>query len=128
MSPESKWKIHVPTVLLNDVVKWFHQILGHAGQTRAHDSMRTSHHHTQLKQQIERCRCSDCERHKQIGRGFGHSPHQEAILMRFEEAHVDLIGPWKVEMGEGKIEIKALTCIDSVSNSVELMWIENKTS
>ena len=29
--PENAWWICIPTILLNDIVHWFHLILGHAG-------------------------------------------------------------------------------------------------
>ena len=42
---------------------------------------------------------------------------------------VDLIGPWKVKIGvDEEIEFNALTRIDPVTNLVELIRINNKTS
>lgn len=41
---------------------------------------------------------------------------------------VDLIGPWKVKINEQEIFFNALTCIDPVTNLVEMIRIDNKTS
>eukprot|EP00978_Attheya_sp_CCMP212_P027179 scaffold90819_cov35-Attheya_sp.AAC.1 len=54
----------------------------------------------------------------------------------WREVAVDLIGPWKVKLGnvpnedgqESYVEFNALTCIDPVTNLVELIRINNKTA
>ena len=54
----------------------------------------------------------------------------------WREVAVDLIGPWKVKLGnvpnedrqESYIEFNAFTCIDPVTNLVELIRINNKTA
>ncbi len=46
----------------------------------------------------------------------------------WEEVAIDLIGPWTVKVNNRKVEFNALTCIDTVSNLVELIRIDNKTS
>ena len=55
-------------------------------------------------------------------------PEREAILAPWEEVHVDLVGPWKVQVDNTELEFKALTCIDPVTNLTELIRINNKTS
>ncbi len=46
----------------------------------------------------------------------------------WEEVAIDLIGPWTVKVNNRKVEFNALTCIDTASNLVELIRIDNKTS
>ena len=46
----------------------------------------------------------------------------------WEEVAIDLIGPWQVKVNGRKVEFHALTCIDTASNLVELIRIDNKTS
>jgi hypothetical protein len=48
--------------------------------------------------------------------------------MPFEECAVDLIGPWIVQVNNTPYEFNALTVIDNVSNLVELVRIDKKTS
>ena len=46
----------------------------------------------------------------------------------WEEVAIDLIGPWTVNVNGKEILFQALTCIDTVSNLVELIRIDNKTA
>ena len=46
----------------------------------------------------------------------------------FEEVAVDLIGPWKITVRGKSYEFNALTSIDTVTNLVEIVRIERKTS
>jgi hypothetical protein len=72
--------------------------------------------------------CSECQRFKQPGRGYGHYPPREAHLVPWDEVHVDLIGPWSMTVNNQELSFHALTCIDPVSNLVELIRLDNKTS
>ena len=49
-------------------------------------------------------------------------------MITFEEVHIDLIGPWKVEVQGKEMEMKELTFIEPVTNLVELIHIDNKTA
>ena len=55
-------------------------------------------------------------------------PESEVRVAPWEEVTIDLIGPWKVKVGSKVCEFNALTCIDTVSNLVELVRIDNKTA
>jgi hypothetical protein len=46
----------------------------------------------------------------------------------WEEVAIDLIGPWTVKVNNQKVDFNALTCIDTASNLVKLIRIDNKTS
>ncbi len=46
----------------------------------------------------------------------------------WEEVAIDLIGPWKVKVNGRQTEFNALTCIDTASNLVKLIRIDNKTA
>ena len=41
---------------------------------------------------------------------------------------MDLIGPWKVKVGERDLVFQALTCIDTVTNLAEVVRIDNKSA
>lgn len=122
------WKICIPDALLTDMIRWYHLVLGHAGKTRLYDAIRKIFYHPRLKYSVDNYKCSDCQLYKQAGRAHGQLPMKEAILIPFEEVHIDLIGPWTVEVQGKEIEIKALTCIEPVTNLVELIRIDNKTA
>ena len=62
------------------------------------------------------------------GRGFGLLPERELRIAPWEEVAIDLIGPWKVKVRGKQVEFNALTCIDTASNLVELIRIDNKTA
>jgi len=91
------------------------------------------YHHPQLKRAVDTFECAICQCHKLQGPAYGHLPPREAIMMSWQEVHVDLIGPWKVKVNPGnpnesEIEFLALTCIDPVTNVVEMVCVDNKSS
>eukprot|EP00978_Attheya_sp_CCMP212_P034047 scaffold140721_cov55-Attheya_sp.AAC.3 len=73
---------------------------------------------------------------KQTIFGYGHPPPREADMVPLQEVTVDLIGPWKIKLGhlpvvnegEAYVTFNALTCIDPVSNLMELILIDGKTA
>ena len=48
--------------------------------------------------------------------------------MPWDAVAVDLIGPWTIKIDEQDIEFNALTCIDPVTNLVEMIRLERKTA
>jgi hypothetical protein len=44
----------------------------------------------------------------------------------WEEITIEWIGPWKVKANGQQVEFNALTCIDTASNLVELICVDNK--
>ena len=73
-------------------------------------------------------KCDTCQRQKQVLRGHGHVAPKEASATPWREVAVDLIGPWKLKIGPVEIPFMALTIIDTSTNLVELVRIENKSS
>ena len=71
--------------------------------------------------------CDTCLRKKLPGAGYGELPPREATLVPWYEVAVDLIGPWQMLVHGHDMQFSALTCIDPVSNLVEIARIENKT-
>ncbi len=53
---------------------------------------------------------------------------REAALLPWQEATVDLIGPWTLQVDHQKHTFSALTIIDMVTNLVEVIQIDNKTA
>jgi len=73
-------------------------------------------------------KCDDCQRHKAAQRGYGHTAAREALMPPWREVAVDLIGPWELSIGGHVMSFQALTIIDTVTNLVELVRLDNKTS
>lgn len=124
------WRICIPTIMVDDIIKWYHQVLGHIGIVRLHQTIATHFVHPYLKVRIENIvkSCDKCLRMKLPGAGYGELPPREATLVPWYEVAVDLIGPWTLLVHGQEIEFYALTCIDPVSNLVEVQRIENKSA
>jgi hypothetical protein len=52
---------------------------------------------------------------------------REVKLVPWDTVCIDLIGPWKIKVAGQDVVVRALTCIDPVTNLTELVRIENKT-
>ncbi len=77
---------------------------------------------------IEKLKCKDCQKYKLAGRGYDLLPKQEVRITPWEEVAINLIGPWKVKVDGQQVEFNALTCIDTASNLVKLIHVDNKTA
>jgi hypothetical protein len=125
---QDNWKIALPDSMVNDTVKWFHQVMGHPGEKRLTELLRQRYHNPALHRHIEQLKCSDCQKYKISGRGYGLLPEREVRIAPWEEVAIDLIGPWEVKVNGRQVEFNGLTCIDTASNLVKLIRIDNKTA
>ena len=50
------------------------------------------------------------------------------MVTLWDEVAVNLIGPWKIKVNGQIFVFNALTCVDPVTNLVEIIRIQNKTS
>ena len=114
--------------MIDNVIKWFHLVTGHPGTKRLELTLRHKYWHPDLRRGIEKFKCPACQKHKLEGNGYGLLPEREIRSEPFEEVAVDLIGTWKIPIRNKTYEFKALTCIDTVTNLVELVRVENKTA
>ena len=114
--------------MVAETVKWFHQVMGHPGEKRLKESLRQQYYHPSLRRHIEQLKCQDCQRYKIPGRGYILLPKQEVHVAPWEEVTIDLIGPWEVKVNDRTVELNALTRIDTASNLVKLIRIDNKTA
>ena len=81
-----------------------------------------------MRSYIDSYKYADCQHHELDDKGYGLLPDHKLREQPFEEVAVDLIGPWKVQVRGKPYEFNALRCIDTVTNLVELVRIDHKTS
>ena len=124
------WKIYLPGEILSDAIQWYHLVLSHLGSQRLYDTMALHFYNPKLKNRIEELvsKCDACQRQKLVGRGHGAVAPREAALLPWREIAVDLIGPWTLQVGSHALEFTALTMIDMVTNLVEIVRLQNKSS
>ena len=122
------WKITIPTAIINQVIYWYHNTLGHCGINRLYDTIRAHFYIPGLKNRCEAFRCRNCQMNKLVGPGYGDLPPRQAPLLPWNEVAVDLIGPWPLDVAGEIVKFDALTCIDPVTNLTELILIHNRTS
>ena len=126
--PNMDWKIVLPQDILIPVIRWFHQVLGHPGNNRLRDAIQARFYHPHLRKFIDDFVCDACQRHKLPGKGYGLLPERDVNTHPWREVAVDLIGPWAIEIRDKWYEFNALTSIDLVTNLVELIRVDRKTS
>lgn len=128
----TQWKIYLPETLIQEVIKWFHETLGHAGVDVVYNTIKARFYCPKLYTHCQRFVCNiNCTQYKNQGRGYGHLPPRNATATPWDEVAVNLIGPWQIDNPNDPakpFEFKALTCIDPVTNLVEIVRIQNKTS
>ncbi len=126
--PNEPWKIYLPDELLHETVAWYHFVLGHLGRSRLFDTISTHLYNSQLRNKIDDyvSRCDECQRKKQLQRGYGELPPREANIHPWRDICVDLIGPWTLQIAGQQHNFIALSIIDPVTNLAELIRLDNK--
>ena len=108
-------------------MNWFHKVTGHPGSKRLFMQISSCYYHRDMHSLIDDFHCEHCQRNKLSGTGYGLLPEHELRSLPFKECAVDLIGPWIIQVCNKPYEFNALTVIDTVSNLVELVRINEKT-
>ena len=76
-SQPKEWKIVIPNSLAKDVMRWYHEALGHAGIERLVATAGARFHNSNIQARAEEAihNCPDkCQQFKPAGRGYGHLP------------------------------------------------------
>jgi hypothetical protein len=95
---QPNWKIALPESMVVDTIKWFHQVIGHPGEKRLHETLNQHYHPSKLCFHIDTLKCKDVQKHKLAGRGYGLLPEKEVRIAPWQKVSIDLIGPWKVKV------------------------------
>eukprot|EP00956_Cyclotella_meneghiniana_P036466 scaffold126104_cov52-Cyclotella_meneghiniana.AAC.4 len=77
---DDNWKIALPDSMVPEVINWFHQVLGHPGQTRLRDTLSQRYYHPQHRRKIDAYRCEHCQRYKLAGKGYGLLPERQVRI------------------------------------------------
>ncbi len=64
----------VALIMVVDTVKWFHQVMGHPGEKRLQEMLNQHYYHPKLHYHVDKLKCTDCQKHKLAGRGYGLLP------------------------------------------------------
>ena len=113
--------------MLQQTIHLFHKITGHPGSKSQYMQISSRYYHQDLQGLIDKYNCDHCQRNKLDGNGYGLLPKCEIHSIPFKECAVDLIRPWMIQVWDRPYEFNALTMIDTVSNLVELVRIDDKT-
>jgi len=121
------FKIVLTNELLEPLVKWYHSVTVHAtGAQALLQTMNRLYYHPKLSSTIHRVTtsCVTCKQTKKAARQYGHLAPRQAPSSPWNEVHIDTIGPWSFKGAAGTTpktyKFYALTCIDPVTNLVEL--------
>lgn len=125
---QANWKLCIPDSLIKNVIMWYHVVLGHRGATSLYATISNRFHNPGLKRKVEALRCEVCQINKHRNQHYAKLPPRHASVAPWDSVAVDLIGPWKIMIAGREIEFYALTCIDPVTNLVELVRLTAKTS
>ena len=124
------WKICIPSAQLDSIIRFYHQALNHLGVRRTVDSIQMHFYHPQIRARTEHLikTCPVCQQTKQFGRGYGHLPPRDPQVAPWQEIAVDLIGPWTIAVNGQNLVFRALTIIDTVTNYLEIVRIQNASA
>ena len=124
-APSSDWKIALPSNMLGPLIHWYHKTLTHAPvMDRLEALIKRAFHHPKI---CDACHSilSNCPISPMVHttyKPYGHLAPCNAPILPWSEVHVDCIGPWKVSLPNNKtIQFYALTCIDPVTNLIEIL-------
>jgi hypothetical protein len=123
----ANWKIVLPKDLILPTISWYHQVAGHTVSKRLYQHLHQQYYNHDLCRFIDNFKCNYCQRNKLDGKGYGFLPECEVISILFVEYATDLKGPWTAQVRGNPYEFEALTVIDTVTNLVELVRIDDKS-
>ena len=119
---DDEWRIVIPAAMINNVIRWYHLVLGHPGSQRLYDTINARFFYPGLSTLCKGYRClDDCDMIKNQGQQYGHLAPREVALGPWHTISVDLIGPWMATVNEQELEFKALTIMDTTTNLLEIV-------
>jgi Integrase zinc binding domain len=113
----TKWKISIPSTLINLVTQWYHLHRGHVGTQCLYATISMHFFSPQLKAAAENLvkQCDTCQQFKLARVGRGELPPKNLTAQPWDEVCVNLIVPWTIKINGNDLEFLALTAIDPVT-------------
>ena len=75
---DNEWRIVIPPTMINEVMQWYHLVLGHPGSQRLFDTINARISYPGLSTMCQQYQCLDyCGMIKNQGRQYGHLAARE---------------------------------------------------
>jgi len=125
---DGRQRVIVPKTLRQRLIHWYHAILVHPGAERLHSTLDRFFTWPKMRDDIKRYtrECHACQLGKRGQRGRGHVPIKDVERTPWEDAAVDLSGPWKTTIDSKDVSFHTFTIIDPFTGWVEILPIKNK--
>jgi hypothetical protein len=124
-------RIYVPCSLRSQVLKWYHNMLGHPGEQRTERTIRQNLVWPGLRTAVEKhvsC-CHECQIYKTHRKKYGKLPLNDPEEKPWTTICVDLIGPYDVTtQDEEEITLNAMTICDPATGWFEIIEVPDKSA
>ena len=60
-NPDEQWRITLPQQILEETVKWFHQVMGHPGEKPLNETLQQCYYHSKLRYTFDKFKCEHCQ-------------------------------------------------------------------
>ena len=124
-------KIYIPTELRHHIVRWYHEMLLHPGESRTEETIRQHMTWPNLRHDVQSHvkKCRSCQIHKTRHQKYGKLPPKVAEAQPWEQLCVDLIGPYLIRRKDKPpLRLMAVTMIDPATGWFEIRETKTKTS
>ena len=124
-------KMFIPAELRTHVVRWYHEMLLHPGESRTEETIRQHLTWPNLRQDVQSHvkKCKTCQIHKTRHQKYGKLPPKVAEAQPWEQLCVDLIGPYLIRRkGKPPLRLMAVTMIDPATGWFEIRETKTKSS
>ena len=114
----------MPDLMLDAIVTFYHEVLGHGGCRRLCNTTSLHFKHQNLSETIKGLikTCDTCQKCKAVERECGKLPERMADEVPWSTVAVDLIGSWTFRDAHGfEPTFTALAVIDLVTNYIEIV-------
>ena len=80
------WKIFIPLSLVNDTLRWYHEMLGHCRSQKLYDMISSRFYYPNLSSLCKNYRYNiNCKQYKQLDQQYGHLPPRNAMVTPWDE-------------------------------------------